>query len=161
MRRLYNKDEEVISRIFLLSVLLCASVARCFVSRMRDFCIAMRWYTNICNVMFIRSNNLTKTTIFNFGKPQLTKVVKRWQNIFVTLVKILNYSKDPQIVPYPLATLNCSYASTNWTCAEIFKMNNSLGQVIIQSKKSPHKSNLFRRYSILKLPGGMALFMGL
>ena len=38
IRRLYNKDPEVISRIFLVSVLLYALVERCFVSRMRVFC---------------------------------------------------------------------------------------------------------------------------
>ena len=37
IRRLYNKDQEVISRIFLVSLLLSALVKRCFVSRMRDF----------------------------------------------------------------------------------------------------------------------------
>ena len=34
---LYNKDLEVISRIFLVLVLLSASVERCFVSHMQDF----------------------------------------------------------------------------------------------------------------------------
>ena len=37
IRRLYNKDQQVISRIFLVSVLLSASVERCFVFCMRDF----------------------------------------------------------------------------------------------------------------------------
>ena len=37
IRRLYNKDQEVISKIFLISVLLSATVEKCFVSRMRDF----------------------------------------------------------------------------------------------------------------------------
>ena len=41
------------------------------------------------------------------------------------------------------------------------KLNNSLCQVVIQSKKSLHKSNSFRRESISKLLGGMALFVGL
>ena len=36
IRRLYIKDQEVIKRIFLILVLLYASVERCFVSRMRD-----------------------------------------------------------------------------------------------------------------------------
>ena len=36
-----------------------------------------------------------------------------------------------------------------------------LVQVVIQSKKSLHKSKSFRRESISKLPGGMALFVGL
>ena len=40
------------------------------------------------------------------------------------------------------------------------KLNNSLGQVVIKSKKSQHKSNLIRRESISKLPGGMALLVG-
>ena len=26
--------------------------------------------------------------------------------------------KDPQIVPYPLATLKCCHALTSWTCAD-------------------------------------------
>ena len=43
----------------------------------------------------------------------------------------------------------------------LFKLNNRLGQVVIQLKKSPHKSNSFRRESISKLPGGMALLVGL
>ena len=34
-----------------------------------------------------------------------------------------------------------------------FKLKNCLGQVVIQFKKSPHKSDLFRRDSISKLPG--------
>ena len=34
------------------------------------------------------------------------------------------------------------------------KLNNGLGQVVIQSKKNPDKSNFFRRDSISKLPGG-------
>ena len=42
-----------------------------------------------------------------------------------------------------------------------FKLHNSVGQVFIQSKKSPLKSNSFRRESISKLPGGMALVLGL
>ena len=37
IRRVYDKDQEVITRIFLLSLLLSASVERCFVSCMRDF----------------------------------------------------------------------------------------------------------------------------
>ena len=36
IRRLYNKDQEVISRIFWVSVLLSALVKRCSVSHMRD-----------------------------------------------------------------------------------------------------------------------------
>ena len=40
------------------------------------------------------------------------------------------------------------------------RLNNSLDQVVIQSKKSQHKSNSFRQESISKLPGGMALFLG-
>ena len=39
-RRLYNKDHEVICRIFLVSVLLSALVKRCFVSRNGDLFIA-------------------------------------------------------------------------------------------------------------------------
>ena len=39
------------------------------------------------------------------------------------------------------------------------KLNNILYQVVIQSKKNPHKSNLFKRESISKLPGGMSLFV--
>ena len=43
-----------------------------------------------------------------------------------------------------------------------FQLNNSLGQVVIQSKKSPHKSKSVRRESIFKLVvGGMAIFVGL
>ena len=72
-----------------------------------------------------------------------------------------NYPKDPRIVPYPVATLKSSHALTSWTCVDFFKLNNSLGQVVIQPKKSPHKSNLLRRESISKLPGGMTLFVGL
>ena len=37
IRRLYNKDQDVISWIFLVFVLLSASVERCFVSSVRDF----------------------------------------------------------------------------------------------------------------------------
>ena len=37
IKRLYNKDQEVISRILLVSVLISASVKRCFVSHMQDF----------------------------------------------------------------------------------------------------------------------------
>ena len=37
IRRLYNKDQKVITSICLVSVLLSASVERCFVSHMRDF----------------------------------------------------------------------------------------------------------------------------
>ena len=37
IRRLHNTDQEVISRIILVSVLPTALVERCFVSRMRDF----------------------------------------------------------------------------------------------------------------------------
>ena len=40
IRRLYNKDQEVIGRIFLVLVLLSASVQRYFVSRMGDFVTA-------------------------------------------------------------------------------------------------------------------------
>ena len=65
------------------------------------------------------------------------------------------YPKDTRIVPYPLATLKCSHALTSCTCADFFlKLNNSLGQVVIQSNKSPHKSNSLRRETISKLPGG-------
>ena len=75
---------------------------------------------------------------------------------------VIVYPKDPQIVPYLMSTLKCSHALTSWTCADFFlKLNNSLSQVVIQSKKSPHKSKLFRRESISKLPGRMALFVGL
>ena len=73
----------------------------------------------------------------------------------------MNYPKDPRIVPYPLATLECSHALTSWTCADFFLLNNSLGQAVIQSKKSLYKSNLFRREIMSKLPGGMALFVSL
>ena len=48
---------------------------------------------------------------------------------------------DPWIVPYTLATLKCSHALTSWTCADFSSLNNSLGLVVIQSKKSPHKLN--------------------
>ena len=37
IRRLYNKDQDVIRWIFLVSVLLSASIEQCFVSRMQDF----------------------------------------------------------------------------------------------------------------------------
>ena len=45
------------------------------------------------------------------------------------------YPKDPRIVPYPLETLKYSPALISWTCADFFKLNDSLGQVVIQSKK--------------------------
>ena len=61
------------------------------------------------------------------------------------------YPKDPQIVAYPLATLKCSQALTSWTCADFLKLKNSQGQGVIQLKKSPQKSNSFRRESISKL----------
>ena len=48
---------------------------------------------------------------------------------------LVSYPKDPQIVPYLLATLKCSHALTSWTYADFLKLNNSLGQVVIQSKK--------------------------
>ena len=44
------------------------------------------------------------------------------------------------------------------------KLNNVLGQVVIQLQKSPPKSKLFRRESISKLPGGKPMnifFVGL
>ena len=86
----------------------------------------------------------------------------KWQkNRFFSVFQFYYYPKDPQIVPYPLATLKCSHALTSWTCADFLKLNNSLGQVVIQSKKSLHKFNLFMCPSISKLPRGMALFVGL
>ena len=56
-----------------------------------------------------------------------------------------SYPKDPQIVPYPLETLKCSHALKIRTCADFFDW----------------MTNLLRRGGILKLPGGMALFVGL
>ena len=69
------------------------------------------------------------------------------------------YPKDPQKVLYPLATLKCSHILTSWTCTDFLKLKYILGQVVIQSKKSPHKSNSLRRESNSKLPGGMAQFV--
>ena len=46
-------------------------------------------------------------------------------------------------------------------CRLFLKLNNGKGQVVIQSKKSLHKSNSIRRESISNLPGGMALFVGI
>ena len=43
----------------------------------------------------------------------------------------------------------------------LLKLNNSLGDVVIQSKKSPHKSDSSRLEIILKLPAGMELLVGL
>ena len=55
--------------------------------------------------------------------------------IHKSILSISNYPKDPQIVPYPLATLKCSHALLNWTCADFLKLNNSLGHIVFQSKK--------------------------
>ena len=38
-------------------------------------------------------------------------------------------------MPYPLSTLKCSHALTRWTCADFLKLNNSLGQIVMRSKK--------------------------
>ena len=32
------------------------------------------------------------------------------------------YPKDPQIMPYLLATLKCSHVLMSWTCAEFFRL---------------------------------------
>jgi hypothetical protein len=42
-------------------------------------------------------------------------------------------------------------------CGIFLKLNNGLGQVAIQFKKSLHKSNSFRRESISKLSGGQPM----
>ena len=47
------------------------------------------------------------------------------------------YPKDLRKVPYPLETLKCYHALTSWTCADFLKLDNSLGQVVSQSKKIP------------------------
>ena len=49
----------------------------------------------------------------------------------------------------------------SWTWANFFLLNDNLTYTIIQFKKSPHKSNSLRSESIPKLPGGMALFVGI
>ena len=46
-------------------------------------------------------------------------------------------------------------------CGLFFWLNDNLTKTIIQFLKSPHKPNSLRRESISKLPGGMALFIGL
>ena len=38
----------------------------------------------------------------------------------------LHYPKDPQILPYPLATLKCSHAQKSWTCPDFFWLNDNL-----------------------------------
>ena len=49
IKRLYNKDQEVISRIFLVSVLLSVLVERFFVSHMPDFFyILCAWLSVFC-----------------------------------------------------------------------------------------------------------------
>ena len=45
----------------------------------------------------------------------------------------------------------------SWTCADFLKLNNGVGQGVIQFLKSPHKSNSFRRESISKLPGSQPM----
>ena len=55
--------------------------------------------------------------------------------MMIFLIKYI-YPKDPQIMPYPLATWKCSHTLTIWTCADFLKLNKSLGQVVIWSKKS-------------------------
>ena len=63
---------------------------------------------------------------------------------------------------YPLATLKCSHALTGWTCADFLKkLNNSLGQFVIQSEKIRTSPTRYWRETISKLPGCMALFVGL
>ena len=75
-------------------------------------------------------------TALPFTKTQLTvrstSTAQLMQMLFYTV-----YPKDPRIVPYTRASLKCSHALTSWTCADFLKLNNSLGQVVIQSKKSP------------------------
>ena len=71
-----------------------------------------------------------------------------WDTLGKVKIKERVYPKDPRIVPYPLETLKYSHALTSWTCANFFQLNDCLGQVVIQSKKSPHKSNSFRCESI-------------
>ena len=44
IRRLYNKEQEVIRRNFLVSVLISASVERCFFSRMQDFFLLLFFF---------------------------------------------------------------------------------------------------------------------
>ena len=43
------------------------------------------------------------------------------QNILKNCSQKKNYPKDPQIVPYPLATLKLSHTLMSWTCAGFFK----------------------------------------
>ena len=55
--------------------------------------------------------------------------------MFCIIIGTSAYPKDSQIVPYPLATLKCFHALTSWTCVDFFKLNNSLGEIVFQSKK--------------------------
>ena len=68
---------------------------------------------------------LENSNMINFW---LTSWVPLWWQIFLVffflfLPVTLNLAspKDPRIVPYPLATLKCSFALTSWTCADFFK----------------------------------------
>ena len=59
---------------------------------------------------------------------KVIKFPQRNLSIFFTVLRVFTYfniakkayPKDPRIVPYPLATLKCSYALTSWTCADFF-----------------------------------------
>ena len=61
----------------------------------------------VANVLRKTGNNKNLHMVFN--KPGVTGAVLK------LLLAIIDYLKDPQIGPYPLANFKCSHASTSWT----------------------------------------------
>ena len=49
--------------------------------------------------------------------PKLPQNVSMWAQSYQMQY---SYLKDPQIVPYPLATFKCAHAQMSWTCADFF-----------------------------------------
>ena len=82
------------------------------------------------------------------------KIMKLWK-LKKTTSTVCCYSE----YWYICQTLKCSYTWTSWTCVDFLKLDNGLGQVVIQLLKSPHKSNSFGRESISKLPGGNVFYL--
>ena len=66
------------------------------------------------------------------------------------------YPKEPRIVPYPLATLKYSHALTSWTCADFFKLNNSLAVISTKNRDDGFRVDLgyFGHFHGTKFIGG-------
>ena len=70
------------------------------------------------------------------------------------------YPKDPQIVPYSLATLKCFHALTSWTCADFFLTEWQPDLEYYSDKKKSPQVNLVKPWEHFKVARGYGTIWG-